>query len=52
MIDKFMIIYYLNGIEVNRFNIMDLNIVIFLIVVDCIVIVMWGGLLGKFFFYF
>lgn len=49
---KYMIIYYLNGIEVNRLNLNDLSVVLFLILDDCMVIVIWGNLLGNLIYYF
>lgn len=51
MMNKYMIIYYLNGIEVNRLNLNDLSVVLFLILDDCMVIVIWGNLLGNLIYY-
>lgn len=47
MINKYLIIYYLNGIEVKRLNFNDLDVVMFLIVDDFMVIVMWGNIFGM-----
>lgn len=44
---KYLIIYYLNGIEVKRLNFNDLDVVMFLIVDDYMVIVMWGNIFGM-----
>lgn len=47
MINKYLIIYYLNGIEVKRLNFNDLDVVMFLIVDDFMVIVLWGNIFGM-----
>lgn len=37
----------MNGIEVKRLNFNDLDVVMFLIVDDFMVIVMWGNIFGM-----